>query len=111
MQKVKVKWRSGCVLVCTHQRPPGVSKPSCGEEQGMQLRDALKARLKEEGLKGPILCTKSGCLGVCPAHGTTVAVIPAPGSGLERQVFVVEPDESVDEVYERLVACLPPLDG
>lgn len=111
MQEVKVKWREGCILVCTHQRPPEASKASCGEESGMQLRDSLKARLKERGLKGPVLCTRSGCLGVCPLRGTTIAAIPAPGSGLERKVFVVAPDDDVDAVLERLLACLPPLDG
>lgn len=109
MREVSPKWDAGCVLVCTHQRPPEAEKASCGEEQGVALRDWLKARLKADGLKGPVLCAKSSCLGVCPRRGTTIAVLP--GEGLERRVFVVDDDESREAVYAQVLACLPSTDG
>lgn len=107
MRDVSPKWHAGCVLVCTHQRPPGAEKNSCGVEEGVALRDWLKAKLKADGLKGPVLCAKSSCLGICPARGTTIAVIPGPGTHLERRVFVTEPDEDPEAIYEQVLACLP----
>lgn len=110
MRPVSPKWHAGVVLVCTHERPPEAEKSSCGYEQGVALRDWLKARLKADGLKGPVLCAKSSCLGICPARGTTVAVIPGPGTHMVRQVFVTEPDEPYEAIYEQVLACLPVAD-
>ncbi|TNE91751.1 MAG: (2Fe-2S) ferredoxin domain-containing protein [Deltaproteobacteria bacterium] len=107
MREVNPKWQAGCVLVCAHDRPPGAEKNSCGEAVGSELRDWLKARLKADGLKGPVLCAKSSCLGICPARGTTIAVLPAPGTGMERRVFVADPEEPRESVYQQVLACLP----
>ncbi|MCO4744028.1 MAG: (2Fe-2S) ferredoxin domain-containing protein [Proteobacteria bacterium] len=111
MREVTAKWQAGCVLVCTHQRPEGADKASCGVEEGEELRDWLKARLKADGLKGPVLCAKSSCLGICPRRGTTIAVLPSPGAGMPRRTFVVDDADVREEVYADLLACLPLADG
>lgn len=107
MREVSPKWHAGCVLVCTHERPPEAERASCGAAEGIALRDWIKKRLKADGLKGPVLCAKSSCLGVCPSEGTTIAVLPNPGSGLERRVFITGPDEPRESIYAQVLACLP----
>lgn len=99
MRKVKAGWTRGCVLVCTHERPPGAEKASCGNARGNALRDALKSKMKAEGLKGQVLVAKSGCLDVCSALGVTVAILPDPASGRPRRVLVVDPVAEADEAW------------
>jgi (2Fe-2S) ferredoxin len=63
------------VLVCTNTRPPGNPKGSCGEKGAEALFDALKARLREDGLDGSIIVNRTSCLKHC-SRGMTVAVQP-----------------------------------
>lgn len=58
------------VLVCTNSREKGACCAAGGSEQ---LRDVLKARVKELGL--PVRVSKSGCLDMCNS-GPTVAIMP-----------------------------------
>lgn len=58
------------LLVCTNSRENGACCATRGSEQ---LRDAIKARVKELGL--PVRVSKSGCLDMCNS-GPTVAIMP-----------------------------------
>lgn len=53
------------IFVCTNQRPEGHPKPCCGRRGGLELRDELKAMVREQGLDGQIKVFQSGCLGGC----------------------------------------------
>jgi (2Fe-2S) ferredoxin len=63
------------VLVCTNNRPPGNPKGSCGEKGAEALFDALKARVRAEGLDDRIIVNRTSCLKHC-SRGMTVAVQP-----------------------------------
>jgi (2Fe-2S) ferredoxin len=63
------------VLVCTNNRPPGNPKGSCGEKGAEALFDALKARVRGDGLDDRIIVNRTSCLKHC-SHGMTVAVQP-----------------------------------
>ena len=63
------------IFICTNERPPPSTRPSCGEEQGLELVKAFKKALVERGLKGRLRAQKSGCLDACD-YGPTVVVYP-----------------------------------
>lgn len=54
------------LFVCTHSRE-GSDRPSCAApgRQGLELLEALKAEVKERGLKGKVRVSRSGCLDLC----------------------------------------------
>lgn len=62
------------LFVCTNQRTGG-SRPSCGEEFGLQLVAAFKKAIKDRGLNTEIRAQKAGCLDVCE-WGPNVVVYP-----------------------------------
>ena len=64
------------ILICTNQRDPSTGKPSCGMNGSIGMRDRMKAKLKERGLKGQLIVTGTSCLDYCPAQGCTVAIWP-----------------------------------
>ena len=111
MREVTANWQHGCVLVCTHERDEALGRGYCGAEAGAALRDALKADFKSRGLKGQVLCAKSSCLGVCPKQGVTVAALPDPLSGRGRELFIVQAEDSLEQVSARIRACLGIDDG
>lgn len=53
------------IFVCTNKRPDGHPKPCCADRGGEQLRDELKAMVREQGLDMKFKVFKSGCLGGC----------------------------------------------
>ena len=106
MREVRPTWK-GAVFTCTHERDPERGRAWCGLERGGALRDWLKARAKAEGLKGVVLCAKSGCLGVCSPLGVTLAILPDPSTGREREVLVVPDDVDREELWRRVVQRLP----
>ncbi len=63
------------VFVCVNERPPGNPKGCCKEKGADQVRDELKKRLHEIGLKGVVRANEAGCLDQC-ATGVTVVVYP-----------------------------------
>lgn len=63
------------VLVCVNSRPPGHPKGSCGEKGSQELFDRLKGRLRERGLKPPVMANRTYCLKHC-SRGPVVAVQP-----------------------------------
>lgn len=63
------------VLVCAHERPSGSGKPSCAPRGAPAVLERFKARIRELGLDGEVIVTKTGCLKHC-SRGTTVVVWP-----------------------------------
>lgn len=96
MQSFPPKWQT-LVLVCTNERAPDAPKPSCGPQGGPELRDWLKARLKEEGLWGRVRVLSTGCLDVCRS-GVTVVL----DGGRER--LVVDPQTEREALMARIRA-------
>ncbi len=62
------------VFVCTNRRPDGHARGSCAGRGAEQLRDYMKARVKELGLQG-VRINSSGCLDRCE-RGPCVVVYP-----------------------------------
>jgi (2Fe-2S) ferredoxin len=63
------------VLVCLNTRPPGNPKGSCGEKGSEEVFDTLKRMVKERGLGGHVIVSRTSCLKHC-SRGITVAVYP-----------------------------------
>ena len=63
------------VLVCVNSRPPGNPKGSCAEKGGQELFDRLKEHLRERGLEGRVMATRTYCLKHC-SRGSVLAVQP-----------------------------------
>jgi len=62
------------VFVCTNHREPG-ERVCCADRGGAELRDRLKAMVKERGLRGRIRVSQSGCLDRCE-DGPNIMVFP-----------------------------------
>ena len=63
------------VFVCTNERAPGNPKGCCKSKGSEAVRDELKKRVAEAGLKGIVRANAAGCLDQC-ATGVTVVVYP-----------------------------------
>jgi (2Fe-2S) ferredoxin len=63
------------IFICTNQRAPGASRPSCGEAHGMEIVTAFKQKLKERNLPIRVRAQKAGCLDICD-FGQTIVVYP-----------------------------------
>jgi (2Fe-2S) ferredoxin len=63
------------VFVCTNRRPPGSPRGSCAEKGSEELRDRLKALVKERKLPVKVRVNAAGCLDFCE-RGATVCVYP-----------------------------------
>lgn len=101
MQEVEPSWKHGMVLVCTHERDPSTGRASCGRKAGTVLRTWLKHQVRSgDGPGSEGLVATSGCLGVCPEHGVTVALPP------ETQCLVVDPEHDKEALLERVRAHL-----
>lgn len=61
------------LYVCVNQRDPGVT--CCSHGGGEAIREKLKAYVKENGLKGKVRVSASGCMDLC-AKGPNVMVYP-----------------------------------
>ena len=62
------------VFVCTNERPAGHPRGCCKERGSEKLRDYMKARAKELGLKNVRINT-AGCLDRCE-FGPTMVIYP-----------------------------------
>jgi (2Fe-2S) ferredoxin len=67
-------WFSAHVFVCCNRRPDGHKRGSCAARGSEELRDYMKARAKELGLKG-IRINSAGCLDRCE-FGPTMVIYP-----------------------------------
>ncbi len=100
MIEIEPEWKL-CVLVCTNSRGPETGKPSCGEQRGSELRDAIKDLRTQGGHKGTVLVSKVGCLGVCSPRGVTVCAVTVDG---RREAWVVEDGDSPAAVWAKVGA-------
>lgn len=104
MQPVKPKWLGkGLVLVCERcfkERIPEEDPDVAAQIGDFNLRDWLKAKLKEAGYWGPIRAISTSCMDVCARGRVTVCIEP---QNAETQVFVVDPVADRDEVYRAAV--------
>ncbi|WP_019016628.1 (2Fe-2S) ferredoxin domain-containing protein [Elioraea tepidiphila] len=80
------------VFVCCNRRPEGHRRGSCAEKGSEALRDYMKARAKELGLKG-VRVNMAGCLDRCE-FGPTMVIYP------EGVWYRVRSREEVDAVLE-----------
>jgi (2Fe-2S) ferredoxin len=78
------------VFVCCNRRPDGHHRGSCAARGGERLRDYMKARAKELGLRG-VRVNSAGCLDRCE-FGPTVVVYP------EGVWYRAQTTEDVDEI-------------
>ncbi|WP_318987441.1 (2Fe-2S) ferredoxin domain-containing protein [Falsiroseomonas ponticola] len=62
------------VFVCCNRRPDGHKRGSCAAAGSEALRDYMKARAKELGLKG-VRINQAGCLDRCE-FGPTLVIYP-----------------------------------
>ena len=107
VQDVKPKWLGeGLVLVCQRcftERIPEEDPEIAASIGDFNLRDWLKAKLKEDGYWGPIRAISTSCMDVCARGRVTVCIEPQDG---QTQVMVVDPVADKDELYQRILAAL-----
>ena len=80
------------VFVCCNRRPDGHRRGSCAASGSEALRDYMKARAKELGLKG-IRINQAGCLDRCE-FGPALVIYP------EGIWYQVRTRDDVDEVLQ-----------
>jgi (2Fe-2S) ferredoxin len=61
------------IFICTNQRDS--SRPSCGEQNGMDLIGKFKEEMGKLGLHKTMRVQKAGCLDICD-FGPSVVVYP-----------------------------------
>ncbi len=83
------------IFVCCNRRPEGHTRGSCAARGSEELRDYMKARAKELGLKG-VRVNMAGCLDRCEL-GPCVVIYP------EGVWYKVGSRADVDAVLERHV--------
>ncbi len=83
-------WYRAHVFVCCNRRPDGHRRGSCAAKGSEALRDYMKARAKELGLKG-VRVNSAGCLDRCE-FGPTVVIYP------EGVWYSPKTREDVDEI-------------
>jgi len=84
------------VFCCTNVRPANHPLGSCGERGGEKLRQYMKDRAKELGLKN-IRINSAGCLARCK-RGPVIVVYP------DNVWYHIETTADVDEILEMHVA-------
>jgi (2Fe-2S) ferredoxin len=84
------------VFVCTHDRVTG-PRVSCGSRGGSELRERLKALVKEHGLADRIRVSGSGCMDVCE-EGPNAMVFPG-----DRWICGASPDDA-ERIFEEIRA-------
>ncbi len=80
------------VFCCTNERPAGHPRGCCKEKGGERLRNYMKARAKELGLRG-VRINIAGCLDRCEL-GPTMVIYP------EGVWYSVQTTEDVDEILK-----------
>ena len=73
MPKQKVSPYVSHVFVCTNDR--GGERKSCADNNSKLIKAKLKEAVNEEGWKGKIRVSTSGCMGLC-AKGSNVKIYP-----------------------------------
>jgi (2Fe-2S) ferredoxin len=80
------------VFVCCNRRPEGHHRGSCAARGSERLRDYMKARAKELGLKG-VRVNMAGCLDRCE-FGPTLVIYP------EGVWYRPETTDDIDEILQ-----------
>ena len=80
------------VFVCMNERPEGHERGSCARKGSVQLRNYMKARVKELGIDKTRI-NQAGCLDRCEL-GPTMVVYP------EGVWYRCETKEDIDEVLQ-----------
>jgi (2Fe-2S) ferredoxin len=80
------------VFVCCNRRPEGHKRGSCAAKESEKLRDYMKVRAKELGLKD-VRVNQAGCLDRCE-FGPTLVIYP------EGIWYRPETPADVDEILE-----------
>ena len=80
------------VFCCTNRRPAGHPRGCCAEKNGDALRDHMKSRAKELGLKN-VRVNNAGCLDRCEL-GPTLVIYP------EGVWYSCATTQDIDEVLE-----------
>ncbi len=105
MQPVKPKWlERGLVLVCercSKERIPEETPEIAAQLGDFNLRDWLKAELKERGEWGTIRVISTSCMDVCAKGRITVCIDPKNGDPAE--VLIVDPLEEKRVIYDKIV--------
>lgn len=81
------------LFVCCNRRPDGHPRGSCAARGSERLRDYMKVRAKELGLRN-IRVNSSGCLDRCEL-GPCMVVYP------EGIWYKIETDDNVDRILEQ----------
>lgn len=106
MQPITPQWlKSGLVLVCERcfkERIPEEDPAIAAAIGDFNLRDWLKARLKEDGHWGGVRAISTSCMDVCARGRVTVVIDPQAGDG-NAEPFVVDPLMDRDELYRAIV--------
>jgi (2Fe-2S) ferredoxin len=63
------------IFICENERPEGHPRGCCKGRGGIEVRDALRKRLKESGLNSLIRVNSSGCLDACE-FGAAMVIYP-----------------------------------
>lgn len=63
------------LLICSNDRGSSHPRGSCGEKGGERLAGLMKDLIRESGLKGSVLVSRTGCLKHC-SIGVTAVVYP-----------------------------------
>ncbi len=61
------------IMVCTYDR--GGERPSCADEEGVELRAVLKTEVEARGWKNRVRVSQTDCLGQC-TEGPNVMIYP-----------------------------------
>jgi hypothetical protein len=105
MQPVKPKWlESGLVLVCERcfkERIPEETPDVAARIGDFNVRDWLKAELKEHGEWGPIRVISTTCMDVCALGKVTVCLDPKNGD--PAQIYTIDPVEERTNLYDIIV--------
>ncbi|MDQ2865212.1 MAG: hypothetical protein M3R51_03200 [Candidatus Eremiobacteraeota bacterium] len=106
MQDVSPKWlKSGVVLVCERcfkERIPEETPEVAARIGDFNLRDWLKAELKEHGEWGPVRVISTSCMDVC-AKGKVTVAIDSQTVENSAKVLIVDPLEDKEELYDKIV--------
>jgi len=85
------------VFVCTNDR--GGARKACADNNSPQVKAELKAAVNENGWKGKIRVSTSGCMGLC-AQGSNVIIYP------QKIWFSDVSPEDVGEIMAALEGCM-----
>jgi (2Fe-2S) ferredoxin len=82
------------VFVCTNERAPGHPRGCCSAKGSPEIRERLKALVKERGLAKRVRINGAGCLDFCE---TGVSIVVYPENVWYGHVTLADVDEIVEK--------------